>query len=306
MADSVDPTVQRLALRLQLRQLRIDADLTQKDVAQRLEWSPSKILRIESGENGVSATDLQALLRVYKVTDPRRAEELAKLAREGRRTVAGAYDDVLSKEIQLLQRYEKSASIIRQFEPIVVPGLLQTREYAETMLRLYALPEDSDRDIQRRIEARLERQELLERDDPPEMFFILDEAVVRRRIGYEAHSDAGRSVMRQQIEYLKKINEIPRVTIQIMPFALGGYQGMRSPFVVIEFAEAALNDLLYLESVNGEYIKQEEPSETRPYLEQFWDMENKATPRDQLNGFLDEVLHSMDADRAAEGSAITT
>ena len=306
MADSVDPTVQRLALRLQLRQLRIDADLTQKDVAKQLEWSPSKILRIESGENGVSATDLQALLRVYKITDPRRTEELAKLAREGRRASTGVYDDVLSKEIQLLQRYEKSASIIRQFEPIVVPGLLQTREYAETMLRLYASPDDSERVIQRRIDARLERQELLERDDPPEMFFILDEAVVRRRIGYEAPGDTGRSVMRQQIDYLKKINENPRVSIQIMPFTLGGYQGMRGPFVVIEFGEAALNDLLYLENVSGIYVKQEEPSDTRPYLEQFWDMESKATTKDELNGFLDEVLRSMDADRAAAGDTTTT
>jgi transcriptional regulator with XRE-family HTH domain len=306
MADSLDPTVQRLALRLQLRKIRIDADLTQKEVAKRLEWSPSKILRIESGENGVSATDLQALLTLYKVTDPRRTEELARLAREGRRPSAGNYDDVLSKESQLLQRYEKSASIIRQFEPIVVPGLLQTREYAENMLRLYASPDDSERIVQRRIDARLERQELLERDNPPEMFFILDEAVVRRRIGFEAPGDAGRSVMRQQIEYLKKINEHPRVSIQIMPFAVGGYQGMRGPFVVIEFDEPALNDLLYLESVDGEYVKQEEPSETRPYLEQFWDMEAKATTKDQLNDFLDDVLNSMDGDKPEANGTTTT
>jgi hypothetical protein len=138
------------------------------------------------------------------------------------------------------------------------------------------------------------------------MFFILDEAVVRRRIGYEATGGAARSVMRQQIEYLKKINENPRVSIQIMPFTVGGYQGMRSPFVVIEFDEAALNDLLYLESVNGEYVKQEEPSETRPYLEQFWDMESKATTKEQLNDFLDEVLNGMDGDKAAVGGTATT
>ncbi|MFF5297319.1 helix-turn-helix domain-containing protein [Paractinoplanes globisporus] len=306
MAESVDPAVQRLALRLQLRQLRVGATLTQKDVAKQLEWSPSKILRIESGENGVSATDLQALLRIYKVTDPRRTEELTKLAREGRKPSTSSYDDVLSKEIQLLQRYEKAASIIRQFEPIVVPGLLQTREYAESILRLYASPDDSERVIQRRIESRLERQELLERDDPPEMFFILDEAAVRRRIGYEAGGDAGRSVMRQQIEYLKKINEHPRITIQIMRFLLGGYQGMRGPFVVIEFAEAALNDLLYLETVDGEYIKQEEPSDTRPYLEQFWEMESVATAKDELNDLLDDVLRSMDSDEAGEFGSVTT
>ncbi|MEU8814324.1 helix-turn-helix transcriptional regulator [Actinoplanes sp. NPDC048796] len=301
----MDPSVQRLALRLQLRQLRLDAGLKQKDVAGTLEWSPSKILRIESGENGVSNTDLQALLQIYKVTDPRKKEELSTLAREGRRQVSSAYDDVLSKEIQLLRRYEKSASIIRQFEPVVIAGLLQTREYAETMLRLYASPDDSERVIQRRVEARLERQELLESEDPPEMFFILDEAAVRRRIGYEA-GPTGHSVMRQQIEHLKKINEHPRVSIQIMPFAIGGYQGMRGPFTLLEFAEAALSDLLYLESVNGEYIKREEPSETRPYLEQFWDMENRATPKDQLNDFLDGVLSSMESDRAAMGDSATT
>lgn len=305
MADSLDPSVQRLALRLQLKQLRLDARLKQKDVAITLEWSPSKILRIESGETGISNTDLQALLRIYKVTDPRKTEELSKMAREGRRQFLSPYDDVLSKEIQLLQRYEKSASIIRQFQPIIIPGLLQTREYAETMLRLYSSPDDSEKVIQRRVDARLERQELLELENPPEMFFIVDEAAVRRRIGFET-GPAGRSVMRQQIEYLKKVNEHPRVTVQVMPFAVGGYVGMRGPFVLLEFAEAALNDLLYLESINGEYIKQEEPSETRPYLEQFWDMEIRATPKDQLNGLLDEVLRSMEGDTAAEDDSATT
>nr|WP_296071127.1 helix-turn-helix transcriptional regulator [uncultured Actinoplanes sp.] len=289
MAESLDPTVQRLALRLQLRKIRIDADLKQKDVAAQLDWSPSKLLRIESGENSISTTDLQALLAVYKVTDPRKKDELIRLAKESRRQVASAYDDVLSKEVLLLQRYEKSASIIRQYEPSIIPGLLQTREYAETMLRLYASPDDSERDIQRRIEARLERQELLERSNPPEMFFILDEAAVWRRIGQES----GRSVMGPQLEHLKKVNQNERVSIQIMRFSAGGYQAMRGPFVVIEFAEASLNDLLYLESVNGEYVKQEEPSETRPYLEQFWDLEPKATKKEELNDFLDGVLSVM-------------
>jgi len=301
MAESPDPTVQRLALRLQLRKIRIDADLTQKEVASQLDWSPSKILRIESGENSISTTDLQALLAIYNISDPRKKDELIRLARESRKQIASAYDDVLSKEALKLQRYEKAASIIRQYQPTLMPGLLQTREYAEALLRIIASPDDSERAIQRRVEARLERQELLELNDPPEMFFILDEAVVRRNIGHEA----GRAVMRPQIEHLKKVNELPRVTIQIVPFAVGAYKAMRGPFVLLEFAEASLNDLLYLESPTGEYVAQEEPSETRPYLEQFWDLELKATKREELNGFLDGILSDLDDAKAATGGTTT-
>src|SRR5689334_21896832 len=120
MAESSDPSVPRLALRLQLRKIRVEAKLTQKQVASALDWSPSKLLRIESGENSVSTTDLKALLAHYKISDPRQIEDLSRLAREGRRRpYAGEYDDLLSKEAQLLLRYEKSASIIRQYQPII-------------------------------------------------------------------------------------------------------------------------------------------------------------------------------------------
>lgn len=293
MAENSDPIVQRLALRLKLRKIRMEAGLTQKQVAQVLDWSPSKLLRIESGEVSVSTTDIQALLNHYKVKDRRLYDDLVRMAQIGRRQVTGTYDDVLSKEVQTLLRYEKSASIIRQFEPSLVPGLLQTREYAEAIFRLFASPDDSDNVIRRRVEARLERQELLDRDDPPEMFFILDEAAVHRWVGAEQDYTLGPAAMRRQLEHLKKIGEHPRVSIQCLPFAVGAHPGMKGPFVIIEFADPALGDLLYLEDARGDYISREDPEGTRPYLETFWSLETKATGKNDLNGFIDRVLKEM-------------
>src|SRR5919205_206836 len=123
MAESLDPTVQRLALRLQLRRIRKDTGRTQREVAEALDWSPSKLLRIESGEVGVTTLDVKALLREYGVKDQRRVDELTRMAKSSRRQTAGAYDDVLSKELQTLLKYERSAWIIRQFQPNLIPGL---------------------------------------------------------------------------------------------------------------------------------------------------------------------------------------
>jgi transcriptional regulator with XRE-family HTH domain len=305
MAESPDPAVQRLALRLQLRKIRMEAGLTQKQVAQSLDWSPSKLLRIESGEVSVSTTDLQALLAHYKYKDPRRSDELVRMAQGSRKTITGPFDDVLSREVQLLRRYERAASIIRQFEPNFVPGLLQTREYAEVMLKLFASPDDSAKTIERRVEARLERQELLERDELPEMFFILDETVVRRWVGMEQGDSLGPAAMRRQLENLKKLGDNPRINIQILPFKAGAHQGMKGPFVILEFADPSVGELLYLEDVKGSYISREDPADTRPYLERFWEMESRATTKDELGPFLDEVLQDMVVG-AGPASKVTT
>jgi transcriptional regulator with XRE-family HTH domain len=293
MTQSSDPQVQWLALKLHLRKIRLEAKLGQAQVAQSLDWSPSKILRIESGEAPVSAHDLNLLLDYYAVSDAILRNDLMRMAEVSRTLLNSAFNDVLSREMQRLIRYERSASIIRQFEPNLIPGLLQTRDYAQVMLKLYARTNDSDEIIQRRVEARMERQALLAREDLPEMYFIVDEAVVRRWVGGETDRSTGPAIMRQQLLRLKQVAENPRVHIQIVPFRAGAHLGMKGPFVILEFADPALGELLYLEDPKGDYISREDPEDTRPYLEAFWKMEGASTNAGDLHSFIDEVLAGM-------------
>src|SRR5438477_3975398 len=136
MPEAPDPTVQRRRLRAELRSARTEAGLTQRQAAEALDWSPSKLLRIENGSVSISTTDLKALLALYGIQDPVKIEELVRMAQSARRHTWSAYRDVFSHEFIVYLGYESSASIIRQVEPLLIPGLLQTEEYADVILRL--------------------------------------------------------------------------------------------------------------------------------------------------------------------------
>jgi transcriptional regulator with XRE-family HTH domain len=290
MLDDLDPVVQQLALRMRLRRLRIHAGLTQKAAASTLGWPVTKLLKIEGGETGIGHRDLQALLHHYQVGDRHQRDELVRMAKRSRQPTKDP-DDGVSREVQMLSRYERSTSIIRQFEISVVPGLLQTEEYATAILKQFARPNDSARTIQRRVAARMRRQTLLDRRDPPEMFFILDEAVVRRWVG--AEGGAGLRVMRRQLEYLKVMSDRPRITVQILPFTIGAHPGMKGPFVILEFADPDIGELLYLEDAKGDYISREDPAVIRPYLEAFWELEAAAADDGDLDGMLDQIIAQL-------------
>ncbi|HTF09100.1 MAG TPA: DUF5753 domain-containing protein [Asanoa sp.] len=291
MLDDLDPVVQRLALRMRLRRLRIGAGMTQQVAASLLGWPVSKLLKIEAGERAIGLRDLRALLRRYDVRDGPERDHLVRIAEISRQPGAGPYDAVLSREVQMLRRYERSTSVIRQFENMVVPGLLQTEEYASAILRQFAAPTDSTRTIQRRVAARMARQTLLERRDPPKMFFILDEAVIQRWVGAEGGDGPG--VMCRQLEHLKVAATRPGVTVQILRFTAGSHEGMKGPFTILEFAEPDIGELLYLEGAKGDYISREDPAEIRPYLEAFWNLEQAATGQGQLDSVLDRIIDEM-------------
>src|SRR5262249_14551798 len=145
--------------------------------------------------------------------------------RGSKRQPYSEYRDVFTSETIKYFGYEASASIIRQFEPLVMPGLLQTEEYTRAVLNLHEIPADKA-DLY--VASRRERQELLDREDPPEFFFIIDESVLLRSIG-------GKSVMQRQLQHLLRLARYPRVTIQVLPFSIGVHPGLRGPFVLLEF-----------------------------------------------------------------------
>lgn len=287
-----DPVAMRRRLRVELKRLRSNAGLTQREVADDLDWSPSKIIRIENGTVAVGVTDLRALLERYGMHDRDVVNDLVSMARESKRLPFHEYRDVLSAETIKYFGYEASASILRQFEPLVMPGLLQTEEYTRALLKIHEVPEDKY-DVY--VMSRRDRQELLDRTNPPELFFILDESVLLRSIG-------GKTVMRRQLQHLLKVASHPRVTIQVLPFSLGAHAGLRGPFVLLEFAsdaEASVNDpdVLYLENrVGGDRTFIDEPDVTSSYREMFWRMEDQASPPSDLEAYVHRAMDALAGD----------
>lgn len=285
MADSSSPAIMRRRLMTELRKARAQTKLTQRDVADALDWSPSKLLRIENGNVSVSKTDLEALLRHYGIKDRRRIDELTKLAQAARKQPANRYQGVLQPELAKFYDLRSAAIRIRVFELAIIPSLLQTADYAAEILR-NALPDPSDETVRRRVGVRVEQhEEIFEREDRPEMFFVLDEAVLRRPIG-------GPKVMRQQLEHLKLLAGVPGVTIQVIPFSVGGHRGMTGPFQIIEF-EPSEDYLLYFENSRGDIMIRETSEETIRYIERFWSLEEQATEKWQLNDLIDGVIESF-------------
>jgi transcriptional regulator with XRE-family HTH domain len=261
--SGASPVVRRRRLRSELRAARQKAGLTQDQVAAALDWSQSKVIRIEAGSVGISTTNLKALLSLYGINDQELIDKLVALGKAAKeRGWWSSYRDVLStaKGHELLQlvEYESAAAITRNFEPLLVPGLLQTEEYARAVIPEYA-PHDS---VEALVEIRMKRQQLMARPDGPLLFFVLDEAVVHRLVG-------GKDVMRRQLSKLIELGRNPRVTIEIVPFSSGAHPGLLGPFAVLEFPDPEDGYLLCLENIWGDLIKTEESDQVQPYLEAF-------------------------------------
>jgi transcriptional regulator with XRE-family HTH domain len=267
-----DPAIPRRKLRSELRNAREAAGMTQRDVARTMDWSQSKLIRIESGAVNISTNDLRALLNHYNI-DSARIEPLVDLARAARETTRWSiYKDVATPELLAFLGYESSASIIRNSEPFYVPGLLQTEEYARTVLS--SIEARSPLRIDPLVDLRMERQELLVRQPPVGLHFIMDEAVVRRVIG-------GHDIMRRQLLHLRKlIEEDPNITARIVPFDHGLYPRQQVSYWLFEFPNPEDEYVLYVENFErGEHIIRESSSEEENqdspvhYLETFYGLE---------------------------------
>ncbi|WP_084262395.1 Scr1 family TA system antitoxin-like transcriptional regulator [Actinomadura formosensis] len=261
MPAASSPTVRQRRLRVELRKARDEAALTQEQVAENLDWSLSKVIRIESGSVGVSTTDLKALLSLYAVSDARTAE-LVELARQARqRTWWSGYRKIISQQYYDLIGYESGAGIIRQYENLVIPGLLQTSEYAREYIGRLIEP-DRAGNVEMLVELRMRRQEILERDEPPQLFFVLDESVVRRMIG-------GPQAMRHQLRRLIDLANLPNITIEIVPFSAGVNPGLNGSFTILEFSAPEDEDVLYLENPQSMRVTRDRPDAVVSYREDF-------------------------------------
>lgn len=283
VSENPGPAVQRRRLRAELRRARLDSGLTQEQVATAMDWSLSKLIRIENGSVGISTNDLRAILVHYKITDQSRTAELLALARSAReRSWWSTYRDSAPPRLLQLLEYEASAFIARNFQPLIIPGLLQTGEYARTSIRQLA-PELPETLVDTLVEVRMKRQELLRRQDPPRLFFVMDEAVVRRGVG-------GADVMRRQLQKMIDVSEMPNVTVEVVPFTAGLLPGLQSQFLIYEFPDAADDDVLYLEDANGALFSRDNPEETIRFREEFEKLRQASLKPEGSIQFL-RVLH---------------
>ncbi|MFC8350064.1 helix-turn-helix domain-containing protein [Streptomyces sp. NPDC057280] len=277
--------VQRLQLRTELRKFREQVGLTQRQVAKTMEWSPSKLLRIESGEVGISVHDLRPLLSCYRVRDEGVIERLLDLARGSRKMPFAEYRDVYGQPFLNFLAMESSAFITRAFQPLVVPGLLQTEDYAAELSRAYSADRFSEPQLQRLIEGRLLRQEALDRDEG-ETYFIVDEAVLRRQIG-------GPQVMRRQLRRLAELAAHPRRQIMIFPFS-SGTPASQGPFTLFEFEEQGIPPFVYLENLRTPPDVSTDEGEFNKLLALFWDLEERSIKGDQVPQILLQMAEHME------------
>jgi hypothetical protein len=220
-------------------------------VATELLCSPSKVSRLETGQRGASARDIRDLCRLYGVDDPAERDHLAKLAREGKRQ---AWWQPFDLPYATYVGLEAEAHSITDFESGVVPGLLQTREYAQA-LHEAIVPELSRELIDQRIEARMIRQRVLSGDPAPQLAAIMDEAVLHRLVG-------GEEVMRAQLGRLLEVSEWPNVTIRVLPYRAGAHSALDSTFAFLEF-EASVSAVVYVDGLVGQIYLEHQPDVQR-------------------------------------------
>lgn len=283
MPQTPDPLVSLARLRAELRRLRESQRFTQQQVADAMDWSLSKLIRIEGGRNRISTNDLRVLLNHYGV-EPERQAQLLGLAKDVRgRAWWNQWADVISREYAAYLGYEAVASIIRNFEMTIVPGLLQTKEYAEHAARgASTAPEAVDRIV----ELRMERQKLfLERAESMEAFFIVDESVIRRVVG-------GPEVMRGQLKHLRTMAARPNVTLQVIPYSAGLYPRHRRGYALFEFADDPTL-VLFIEGAEGDMLFSDSvESKPQEYLDSFWALEELAAATDAVK-VIDDALERL-------------
>ncbi|MGD9987011.1 helix-turn-helix domain-containing protein [Pseudonocardia sp.] len=252
------PTVLRIVLGTQLRRMREANGVTREQAGDHIRASHAKISRLELGRVGFKERDIADLLTLYGVTDQRERDEFMDLV-----TQANApgwwqhYGDMLPSWFEMYLRLEQAASVIRTFQVQFVPGLLQTEDYARSVI-VAGHQGESVEDIDRRVQLRMTRQKLLTEPGSPRLWAVVDEAALRRPFGPPR-------VMRSQLDHLMRMVEMPNVSVQVLPFRFGGHAAAGGPFTILRFAEPDLPDIVYLEQLTSA-VYLEKRSEVESYL----------------------------------------
>jgi transcriptional regulator with XRE-family HTH domain len=277
------PTVRRLVVGSQLRRLREAAGITRDAAGYAIRGSESKISRLELGRVSFKQRDIVDLLTLYGIPEEdERVVALVTLAEEANQPGWWhRYDDVMAKWFQTYIGLEEAAEYIRTYEIQFVPGLLQTEDYARAVVSVGS-PQDSDREVEAKVRVRMERQRILDRDRPPTLWAVIDEAALRRPMG-------GRRVMRGQIEHLLDLMKRPNISVQVVPFRQGGHAAESGAFTILRFDGEDLPDVVYLEQlVSALYLDKREQVDR--YAQTMVRLTGEAPPPEDTADLLARIL----------------
>jgi transcriptional regulator with XRE-family HTH domain len=281
VASNVNPTVRRRRLGQELRRLRELKGMTAEEVAERLLVSQSKISRLENGRRSISQRDVRDLCEVYDVEDQHLVDSLMQMARESRQQGWWHAFGTLSPSYSVYIGLEAEAYSVRNYESLLVPGLLQTPEYAEAVIR-GMWPEASESDVENRVGVRLKRQERLHAEEGPLRFWaVLDESATRRIIG-------NRQTMREQLERLVELTFLPHVTLQVLPYSMGSHPGMTGTFSILEFDDPSDSTTVYLEGVTSD-LYLEKHADVQKYGVMYEHLRAQALNADETRKFIQDV-----------------
>jgi transcriptional regulator with XRE-family HTH domain len=280
MSVHEDPLLSRKRLRISLRHWREQRALTQEQVAEALDWSQSKVVRIESGKVRVSATDVRALLGLYKVSDHDEVARLVELARVARRRAwYRDYEHALDRDYDDYLSYESSALAIETFQQLLVPGLLQTEGYARAIMAANGATYSRER-----VELRLKRQAMLASEDGPSFRCVIDEAALHRQVG-------GPGVMREQLIRLRDAAG-PKISVGIIPFTAGAHSSMSEPFTLLTL-DPAEDDVLFRETTTRTVTNREDAGLVAGYRRRFESLRVMAVEHEQASLLIDTVIQGL-------------
>jgi transcriptional regulator with XRE-family HTH domain len=279
------PTVIRMALGSKLRRLREASGVTREDAGYVIRASSSKISRLELGRVSFKERDVADLLALYGITDEQEHQAFLALVRQA--NAPGwwqEYGDVLPNWFETYLGLEQAASVIRTYEPALVPGLLQTEDYAHTVIQRRHV-QASTGDVERRIALRMARQEFLTQPGAPYLWVALDESALRRPLG-------SRAVQRAQLQHLIEMARRPNIKLQVVPFHVGGPAAVGGPFTILRFSEPDLPDVVYLEHLaSALYLDKER--DTVSYLALMDSLCVEAEPPDASISFLRRIIENL-------------
>jgi transcriptional regulator with XRE-family HTH domain len=278
------PTVRLRRLAAELRRLRAEAELSREQVAAQTSVNEGTLYRLETARARPQRRTLLALLDLYGVSEAVRSDllDLSKSA-DGQGWLR-PYQPELPEEYAAYISFEAEARSVRNYESLFIPGLLQTEDYARAVIT-GTLPMASQPEVEQRVQARIERQELLTAERPLELWAIVDEAAVRRMVG-------GPGIMRGQLLHLLKAVDSPNITLQVITFEAGAHPGMPGSFVYMEFGEAADPELVYVDTLAGDLFLEAE-ADLRRYSQMFDHLRATALSQSQTTDMISAVTKSL-------------
>lgn len=275
------PTVLRIILGKQLQTLREKAGMSYEQAADTIYASAWTLRRMEKAEVGLKLNYVKSLLMAYGITDVREIDTFLELAREANKPGWWhSYTDVLPAWFRVFPGLEQTAGLIRGYEPHCIPGLLQTEDYARGLTAAgypNATPDETDR----RVALRMARQQILSRPEPPRLWVVIDEAVLRRPVG-------GPGVMRAQVDRLIEVTTKPNVALQVLPFTAGAHPVMYGMFHLLRFPAGELPDIVYGENLTSAFYL-DKPTDVATYTEALDRLCAQASPADKTASILRRI-----------------